>query len=49
MTSIISAGMFVVFSQPTHIVPAFAQEETAGAESLPHQPIGAGMAFGLWR
>ena len=33
MTSFISAGMFLVFSQPTHIVPAFAQEETAGAES----------------
>ncbi|MFZ0568269.1 MAG: ATP synthase subunit C [Nitrososphaeraceae archaeon] len=48
MTSIISAGMFVVFSQPTHIVPAFAQEEPAGAESAASSKlIGAGMAFGL--
>ncbi|MFZ0345693.1 MAG: ATP synthase subunit C [Nitrososphaeraceae archaeon] len=47
MTSIISAGMFVVFSQPTHIVPAFAQEP-AGAESAASSKlIGAGMAFGL--
>jgi V/A-type H+-transporting ATPase subunit K len=43
MTSIISAGMFVA-----HIVPAFAQEEPAGAESAASSKlIGAGMAFGL--
>lgn len=48
MTSIISAGIFLVISQPTHIVPAFAQEETAGAETAASSKlIGAGMAFGL--
>jgi len=46
IASIISAGIFLVFSQPTLPVPAFAQEgaaDTAASSKL----IGAGMAFGL--
>ena len=46
IASIISAGIFLAFSQPTPPVPAFAQEgaaDTAASSKL----IGAGMAFGL--
>lgn len=47
MATLIPAGTFLVFSQPTLIAPAFAQEETAGTDSASSKLIGAGMAFGL--
>jgi V/A-type H+-transporting ATPase subunit K len=48
LASLISSGMFIAFSLTTHTTPAFAQEETAGADSAAASKlIGAGMAFGL--
>jgi V/A-type H+-transporting ATPase subunit K len=46
IASIISAGIFLAFSQPTLPVPAFAQEEAADTAAS-SKLIGAGMAFGL--
>jgi V/A-type H+-transporting ATPase subunit K len=48
MASVISSGMFLVSSLPTHTTPAFAQEETAASETAASSKlIGAGLAFGL--
>jgi V/A-type H+-transporting ATPase subunit K len=48
MASLIISGMFLALNLTTHTAPAFAQEETAGADSAAASKlIGAGMAFGL--
>jgi V/A-type H+-transporting ATPase subunit K len=47
VASLISAGIFLAFGQPTFPVPAFAQEGAAASDAAASKLIGAGMAFGL--
>jgi V/A-type H+/Na+-transporting ATPase subunit K len=47
IATLISAGIFLAFEQPTFLVPAYAQEVAAGSDAASSKLIGAGMAFGL--